>query len=101
MCIVFVSLFSVLTGKAAPDGISSCFQHKEALLTTVSVADSRAYRASIPLPFMVVVPDRRSLRLARNNRLECPIVVKQEPDALQGVLYAVRVQVSFSFERLR
>jgi len=77
------------------------FLHKEALLTTVFVADSRAYRASIPLPFMVVVPDRRSLRLPRNNGLECPIVVKQEPDALEAVQDTVRVPVSFNFERLR
>jgi hypothetical protein len=64
---------------------------KEALLTTVFFVDSCAYGASIPLPFMVVVPDRRSLRLARNTRLECAIVVKQEPAALQGVRHAVRV----------
>ena len=62
-----------------------------ALITTVFVADSRAYRASAPLPFMVVVPHRRSLRLARNTRVERPTVVKQEPHPAQGVRYAVRV----------
>src|SRR5712691_4448061 len=76
------------------------FLRNQALLTTPFVADSRAYRASFPLPFMVVVPDRRSLRLARNNRLEWPIVVKQEPDAQQGVQYAVRAPGSMNFERL-
>jgi hypothetical protein len=47
--------------------------------TDVDVNYSRAYRPSDPLPFIVVVPDRRSLRLTRNHRLEWPVVVEQEP----------------------
>jgi hypothetical protein len=52
---------------------------------------SRACHASDPLPLVVVVPDRRSLRLARNDRLERSIAVKQEPAPAQGVYRAVRV----------
>jgi len=66
------------------------FLRNQALLTTVFAADSRAYRASFPLPFVVVVPDRRPLRLARSNRLEWPIVVKQKRNVAEGVRYAVR-----------
>lgn len=51
---------------------------------------------------MVVVPHRRSLRLARNTRLEWPTVVEQEPHPAQGVRHAVRVPiVPVNFERLR
>ena len=56
--------------------------------------DSRACPASDPLPLVVVVPDRRSLRLARNDRLEWPIMVKQEPVPTQGVYHAVRVSAN-------
>jgi len=88
---VFVALFSLSTSEpqVAPDGISFFLLRNEAHSRGMGVRGSRACLASDPLPLVVVVPDRHSLRLARNDRLEWPIVVKQEPAPTQGVYHAV------------
>ena len=52
---------------------------------------SHACRASDPFPLMVAIPDRCCLRNYRNNRVEWPIVVQQEPLPAHAVPYAVRL----------
>jgi hypothetical protein len=89
VCITFVVLFSLSTGKLLSDLHFSCGARP--LHCAFLFRYSHACRASDPFPLMVAIPDRCCLRNYRNNRVEWPIVVQQEPLPAHAVPYAVRL----------
>lgn len=82
ICILFVVLFSISTGRF--------FSSAQSLVLTSRYRRSGACRTSRLVPSLVPLPDGHFLRLNGDRRLEWSAMVKYKPIRVEPVHYPVR-----------